>query len=156
MTDPSQVYGKPWSKSQNAFVDNTLVQGDNVVQCQRFRNTIAEINAGKTLLAAVADKKYRIIDWTFIAYGGAAAAATAVTLLATQSSAVALATIAVGGLSQSAVVKPDHTNCAVLADGASFIANDEETAITIGKTGGSDLATCTGIDVILTYTLEDA
>ena len=156
MTDPNQVYGKPWSKSQNAFVDNTLVEGDNVVQSRRFRNTIAEINAGKTLLAAVADKKYRIIDWTFSAYGGAAATATAVTLLATQTTGVALATIAVGGLTQSAVVKPDHTNCAVLTDGVSFVANDEETAITIGKTGGGDLATCTGIDVILTYTIEDA
>lgn len=155
MTDPNEVYGKPRAKSQNTYIGNTLVEGDNVIQSQRFRNTVAEINAGKTLLAAVVNKKYRIIDWSFIAYGGAAATATSVTLLATQTSSVALATIAIAGLTQSAVVKPDHTNCAVLADGASFVANDEETAITIGKVG-SDLATCTGIDVILTYTLEDA
>ncbi len=154
-TYPENVYGKPYSKSQNPFADNTLVEGDNVVQSQRFRVVVADINSGKTILAAVANKKYRIIDWTMIAYGGAAGTSTAVTILATQSSGVALATVAIGTLTQSSIVKPTSSNVTVLADGASNVANDEETAITVGKTD-STLDTCTGIDFILTYTLEDA
>jgi len=157
MTSPTEVYGKPWTKSQNAFLDNTLVQGDAVVLNHRHRVTVSEINAGHTILAAVVDQKYRMIDFTMIAYGGSAATATAVTILATQSaSSVALATVAVGGLARSAIAKPDTaTHSVVLADGASFVANDEETAITVGKTGGT-LATCTGVDFIITYVLETA
>ena len=148
------VYAKPLVPVTNLIVDTIPMDGPNMVQGQRVRSTIAEINAGKTLLAAVAGLKYRIIDWTMIAYGGAATTATAVTILGTQTSSVALATVAVGGLTQSTIAKPNTaTHSVVLADGASFVANDEETAITIGQTG-SDLAGCTGVDVILTYTLE--
>ena len=152
----AEVYGKPWSKSQNAFLDNTLVQGDSVVMNHRHRVTTSEINAGHTVLPAVPGQKYRLIDFTMIAYGGSAATATAVTILATQTSSVALATVAVGGLTQSTIAKPNTaTHSAVLADGASFVANDENTAITVGKTGGT-LATCTGVDFIITYVLETA
>ena len=148
------VYAKPLVPIQNLYVDTIPMDGPNMVQSQRHRVTTAEINAGHTILPAVAGLKYRIIDWTMIAYGGSAATATAVTLLATQTSAVALATVAVAALTQSNVVKPDTaTHVAVLTDGASFKANDANTAITVGKTGGT-LATCTGVDVILTYTLE--
>jgi hypothetical protein len=43
---------------------------------------------------------------------------------------------------------------AVLADGASYAANDTNTAITIGKTG-SNVTTATNIDVNLSYTIEN-
>jgi hypothetical protein len=43
----------------------------------------------------------------------------------------------------------------VLAAGASFVANDAGSAITIGKTGGT-LATATHVDVILNYVIEAA
>jgi hypothetical protein len=43
----------------------------------------------------------------------------------------------------------------VLAAGASFVACDAGTAITIGKTGSTG-TTATGVDVLLSYVLEVA
>ena len=42
------------------------------------------------------------------------------------------------------------TGAAVLADGASYTANDVSTGITVGKTG-SNVTTATHIDVIFDY-----
>lgn len=139
------------------WVAGELVEiGSGAVRSIRTRYTVAEINAGATLLSAVAGGKYRMVDCTLIAVGGAAATADAVTVNGTQSaSGAALITAAVAALTQSAVVKPDTSNVTVLADGASFVANDANTAITVGKTGGT-LATATHIDVIFTYTIEAA
>jgi hypothetical protein len=126
------------------------------VQNIRTRFTVAQINAGATLLAAIPGFKYRMVDATLVAVGGAAATATAVVVNAVQSaSTVALVSAAVAALTQSAVVKPNSSNVTVLADGASFVANDANTAITVGKTGGT-LATATHIDVILSYVVEAA
>ena len=118
----------------------------------RLRNTIAEINAGKTLLAAVAGKSYRILNVKAIAYGGAVGATTTVDILGTQTTGVKLVTFAQADLAQS-VVLSDVVDGTVLADGASYTACDVNTAITIGKTG-SDLTTATGVDIILTYVIE--
>jgi hypothetical protein len=91
---------------------------------------------------------------TMIAIGGAASGATAVTVNGTQSSAgVALLSVAIAALTQSAVNRAGGSNATVLADGASFVACDVNTAITIAKTGGS-LATSTFVDVLLTYSVE--
>ena len=126
------------------------------VQNIRTRFTVAQVNSGATLLAAIPGFKYRLVDATLIAVGGAAQTATAVVINATQStSSVALITAAVAALTQSAVVKPNSSNVTVLADGASFVANDANTAITVGKTGGT-LATATHVDVILSYVVEAA
>ena len=125
-------------------------------QVLRSRVTTANVNAGATLLPAVPGFKYRIQDMTMISIGGAAATATTVDILATQStSSVKLLAVAVAALTQSAVVRAGAANATVLADGASFVANDTNTAITIGKTGSS-LATATHIDVLITYVLEAA
>ena len=124
-----------------------------VVYSHRQRVTIAEINAGATLLAAVSGKSYRLVSCNAIAYGGAAGAVTTVDVLATQSaSGVKLVAYAQASLTQSAVLKDGGTGAAVLADGASYVANDANTAITIGKTG-SDVTTATGVDIILQYIL---
>lgn len=121
---------------------------------QRIRTAIAAVNSGATLLPAVAGYKYRLIDASVIAVGGAVATCTAVTINGTQAtSSAALLSIAVAALTQSTVVKPNTANATVLADGASFVKNDATTAITIGKTGGS-CATATHVDVILTYAIE--
>ena len=128
----------------------------NAVQTIRTRFTVAEVNAGATLLSAVAGFKYRMVDCFMIAVGGAAATATTVDVLATQStSSVKLIANAVAGLTQSTVLRAGATNSTVLADGASFVANDANTAVTVGKTGGS-LATATHIDVHFSYVLEPA
>lgn len=122
----------------------------------RKRFTTAEINAGATLLPAVAGVRYRMLDAIMIAYGGAAATATSVDLLATLATASRkLVAAAVAGLTQSAVARAGAANIAVLADGASFTANDVNTGVTIGVTG-SALATATGVDVLFTYAMDSA
>jgi len=124
---------------------------NSTVKHFRRRCTIAEINAGLTLLPAKAGIQYRMVDAIMIAVGGAAATATTVDILATQSAAsVKLVAAAVAGLTQSTVGRAGASNFSVLADGASFVENDVNTAITIGKTG-SNVATATHVDVLLSY-----
>lgn len=128
----------------------------STVQSVRKRVSTADINAGVTLLPAMAGFKYRLVDVTLVAIGGSAATATAVVINGVQAtSTVALITAAVAALTRSAVVKPNSSNVTVLADGASLVANDAASPITIGKTGSS-LATATAVDVILSYVIEAA
>jgi hypothetical protein len=128
--------------------------GGGAVYNQRFRVSIANVNTGVTLLPAQAGIKYRLVDTTIIAVGGAVATCTAVTLSGTQAaSGAVLQSVAVAALTQSTLVKPNTANSTVLADGASFVTNDVNTAITIAKTGAS-CATATNVDVILSYALE--
>lgn len=129
------------------------ITGDSVTQTKRFRVTTANVNAGATLLPAVAGKKYRLVDCIAIAIGGSAATVDTVDIIGTVSTARKLVAFARAQLTQSTVLRPGITGAAVLADGASFTPNDANTAITIGKTG-SNLATATHIDVIITYALE--
>lgn len=131
------------------------VDTDNPAAMQiRQRFTVAQINAGATVLAAVPGFAYRLIDAAMIAIGGAVSGATDVRLLGTRAAgSVALLLVAVAALTQSALVHAGDANATILADGASFTPLDANTAITIGKTGGS-AATATHVDVILTYALE--
>ena len=124
----------------------------------RTRATAAQVNAGLALLPALAGYKYRIVDFTMIAIGGSAATATSVDIVTTQAASAARPfVVAVAALTQSAVVKPDSANVTVLADGASFIANDENSGVYVSKqAAGSNLATATHIDVNLTYVIEAA
>lgn len=123
-------------------------------QALRLRFTTAQVNAGATILAAIPGKKYRILDMAMIAIGGAAGTSTAVVILATQAAAPAtLLSVLIAALTQSAIVRAGAANASVLADGASFVDNDVNTAITIGKTGGT-LDTATAIDVIISYAIE--
>lgn len=122
----------------------------------RGRFSLAQVNTGATILAAVPGFKYRLQDAAMIAVGGAAAAATTIDILATQSaSSVKLVANAVAGLTQNTLLRAGATNSTILAAGASFVENDTNTAITIGKTG-SDMTTATHIDVLLTYELVAA
>lgn len=139
------------------------VVSDNgsVVFNARFRTTIGNVNTGTTLLPAIAGFKYRLIDANIIAVGGAVGTCTAVVILGTQAtSSATLLSGAAAALTRSANVKPGLTNVSgvsgvgtVLADGASYVQNDANTAITIGKTGGT-CDTATHIDAILTYAIE--
>lgn len=129
-----------------------------VVLNLRTRATTAQVNAGLELLPTLAGYKYRMVDCTLIAIGGAAATATSIDIVATQGgSAIRPIVAAVAALTRSAVVKPNSANVTVLADGASFSAFDENTAVYVSKqAAGSNLATATHIDVILTYVIEEA
>lgn len=125
-----------------------------VVRQLRSRVTIANVNAGATLLPALANRKYRVCDAALISVGGAAGAVTTVDILGTQSSSsVKLLAGAQANLTQSTLVRAGGTGGTILADGASFVACDTNTAITIGKTGSS-VTTATHIDVLLTYVVE--
>jgi hypothetical protein len=120
----------------------------------RGRVTLAQLNAGFTLLPALPGYMYRLTDATMIAVGGNAAVATSVDISGTQAAAgVKLLSVAIAALTRSAVNKPHTANATVLADGASFVANDVNTPLTIGVTG-SALTTLTAIDVILTVAVE--
>jgi len=119
----------------------------------RKRFTIAEVNAGATLVAAVAGKSIRMVNCKAIAVGGAAAAVTTVDVLGTVSTSRKLVAFAQANLTQSTVLTAGGTGAAVLADGASYTANDAGTGVTVGKTG-SAVTTATHIDVIFDYVLE--
>ena len=122
----------------------------------RQRFTLAQVNAGATILAAVSGMAYRIVDVSLIAVGGAAATGTSVDIIGTRSAATVRPIVAaVAALTENTLVKPNTANVTILAAGASFTALDKSTAITIGKqSGGSDIATATHFDVILSYAVE--
>ncbi len=119
----------------------------------RKRFTIAQVNAGATLVAAVPGLSARMLDAIGIAIGGAAAAVTTVDIIATVTTARKLVAFAQASLTRSTVLRAGDAGSAVLADGASFTANDVNTAVTVGVTG-SAVTTATHIDVLFTYTLE--
>lgn len=130
------------------------VRAPNVGKSIRVRLTIAQINAGATLLPALPGWKYRLISVAAIAYGGAVGATTTVDVLGTLSaSSRKLAAFAQANLTQSTYLAPGLTGCTILADGASFTANDVNTAITASKTGAS-LTVATGVDFIVDYAIE--
>jgi len=139
-------------KAINLEVDYITETGRSIVYNKRQRFTIAEINAGATLLPAVAGKSYRMVDCSAISVGGAAGAVTTVDVLGTLSTSRKLVAFAQASLTQSTVLKDGGTGAAVLADGASYTANDANTAITVSKTG-SNVTTATHIDVNISYTL---
>lgn len=124
----------------------------------RIRVATADVNAGLALLPALSGYKYRIIDLMMIAIGGAAATATSVDIVTTQGGSAARPfVVAVAALTRSTVVTPTTANVTVLADGASFIANDANSGVYISKqAAGSNLGTATHIDVILSYMIEKA
>jgi hypothetical protein len=126
------------------------------IQNVRRRCTIAEVNAGVTLLSAIPGFKYRMVGCTAISVGGAAAAVTTVDVLGTQStSSVKLVAYAQASLTQSTLLRDGASGSTLLADGASYVANDANTAITVNKTGAS-VTTATHIDVNFSYVIEAA
>lgn len=125
----------------------------DTVRHLRTRNTVAEVNAGATLLPAISGFQYRIVDMALIAIGGAAATATSVDIRATQSTSVVnILAAAVAGLTQNTLLRAGAANAAILAGGVSFVANDANTAVTINRTG-SNVATATHIDSLISYVL---
>lgn len=142
--------------SGNATLQTLTVTGSvvaaGVAMNVRRRFTIAEVNAGATLVPAVAGRTIRMIDCRAIAIGGAAGAVTTVDVLGTLTTARKLVAYTQANLTQSTVVGAGHAGGVVLADGASYTANDAGTAVTISKTG-SNVTTATHIDVIFDYVL---
>ena len=122
----------------------------------RRRVTLAEINAGVTLLPALYGYKYRCSDVRMISVGGAVGGATTVDVYGVQAGAtVKLLAVAIAALTQSAIVRAGAANATVLADGASFVENDINTAITCGKTGAA-ATTATAVDVEFDFEIVEA
>lgn len=138
-------------EADTATVTNLRATGAILNVRKRF--TIAEVNAGATLVPAVTGKSIRMVACKAISVGGAAGAVTTVDVLGTLSTSRKLVAYAQANLTQSTVLVDGGTGGAVLADGASYTANDAGTAITVNKTG-SNVTTATHIDVIFSYVLE--
>lgn len=151
----------PSGVGNKSRVVNGLAIEIGVPKVQRTRVTVAQINAGFTLLPAIQGVKWRLIDLMLIAIGGAVTGSTDVRLLGTRAgSSVALGIAAVAGLTQSTVLRlgsPFATagtaSIVALTDGGSFTPLDVNTAVTAGKTGGT-AATATAVDFALTYVAE--
>lgn len=120
----------------------------------RTRFTIAQVNAGATIVPAITGQKLRMVDCTAISVGGATGAVTTVDILATQAAAsVKLVAYAQASLTQSTLLRDGASGAAILADGASYAANDTGTALTVNKTGAT-ATVATHIDVNLNYVIE--
>jgi hypothetical protein len=120
----------------------------------RKRFTIAQVNAGATLLPGIAGAKYRMVDAFAIAVGGAVTSVTTVDILATlSSSSRKLVAFGQAALTQSALVRAGSAGGVILADGASFTANDVATAVTVGITG-SAITVATHVDFTVLYAIE--
>lgn len=118
--------------------------------------TVAQINAGIVALNGIKGYKYRVVDASMIAVGGAATTATDVRILGTRAAAsVALVVNAIAGLTQNTLLRAGAANSTILAGGASFTPLDDNTPITVGKTGGN-LAGATSVEVSISYCLEKA
>lgn len=115
--------------------------------------TVAQVNAGVTLLPAVPGFRYQLVDEAMIAIGGAAATATSVDLVGVQAATnVLLVANAVAGLTQNTLLRAGAANAAILAAGASFNPCDVNTPLTVSRTG-SAVATATSIRVKVWYHL---
>lgn len=123
------------------------------VRALRTRNTIAEVNAGATLLAVLTGWRYRLVDAYAIAIGGAVGTVTTIDIIGTITTARKLVAFGQAALTRSALVRAGSSGGVILADGASFTQNDAATAITIGVTG-SAADTATHIDTVLQYIIE--
>ena len=131
-----------------------IIVPNNVYHLRR-RCTIAEINAGVTLLAALVGFKYRLVDAAAVAVGGNVGGTTGVDITATLSSPRKLVAFKTAGLTQSTMLRAGTaTNGVLLADGASFTANDANTAVTVIK-DGNDLTTATHVDILLSYCIDE-
>lgn len=132
------------------------IGGANAGQVYTFRrrNSIAEVNAGVTLLAAVAGIKFRLVNAFAISIGGSAAAVTTVDILGTQAAGAAkLVAFAQASLTQSTRLMAGNAGAAIIADGASFVDNDVNTPITLGKTGAA-LTTSVSIDTEISVAFD--
>lgn len=144
------------STADNDIIEVETFGGDlGCVRSLRTRVATAAVNTGTTLLPAMANRRYRLVDASMISIGGNASGATAVRINGVQSgSTVQLVSNAVAALTANTRVLAGVTaSSSILAGGLSFVANDANTAITL-DVSGSSLATSTHIDVLLTYVVE--
>lgn len=140
---------------QSRYINNVLVEF-GVTKQLRTRVSPTQLAAGLALLPALPGVRWRLVDAKQIAVGGAATTSTSCNLQgAVAGVATQLLATAVAALTQSAVVRAGATNAVVLADGASFVQQDANTAMT-AKTVGGTLTVATFIDYFIEYVADPA
>lgn len=145
--------GAGYPKSRT--IGSTFVEF-GAIKKQRNRVTLAQLNAGFTLLPALPGVRWRLLDAMMIAIGGAATSGTSANIIGTRSAAaVQLLATAIAALTQSAMVRMGASNAVVLADGASLTQLDVNTAVTV-KTVGSAMTVMTSLDVQIEYVADAA
>lgn len=110
--------------------------------------TLAQINAGLEVLPAVAGKKYNVLDYTARVLGGFATGTSVE--LESDTTAVAITTIAEAGLTNGAVLKPTSANTTLGAGYAAQLPAGEGVKVVnngAAQTGG------TSITFTITYNL---
>lgn len=144
----------PPTTNKNIRAESNKLKDNMIVFQHRERFTVAQVDAGATILPAYPGKAYRVVDMALIAIGGAVTASTTIDILATQAgTSVKLLAAAVAALTQNTLLQAGATNATILAGGVSFVKNDVNKAITIGRTGATP-ATATHVDVLISYVLE--
>jgi hypothetical protein len=143
-----------YSSAENRYVlEDSLLASQKML---RVRVTLAQLNAGFTLLPAVLGFIYSLFDAVCLAVGGAATTGTSVNVIGTRAGApVQLLVVAVAALTQSAHVRAGAANAVILADGASWTPLDVNTPITV-ITVGAAMTVMTNLDVMLEYGLAAA
>lgn len=149
VTDPDDVYLTVDGDDEITLADDAKAM---LVHTVRARVDAAGVNAGTKILDVSDAYKVRMVDCTMIAIGGTAGGATGVQV---KCGSTVLINAAVAGLGQSVVARAGATHIAVLANGASFVAQGAGDDVIVIK-DGSDLTTATHIDVIFSYVLEAA
>jgi hypothetical protein len=150
-----------YDATENRYVRDDTLNGSE--KTLRTRVTVAQLNAGFTLLPALPGFIYAMVDCMLIAVGGAATTGTSVNVIGTRAAApVQLFVAAVAGLTQSTVLRAGSpfatagtASIVCLANGASFTPLDVNTAVTV-ITVGSAMTVMTDIDVTLEYTVTPA
>ena len=122
------------------------------VQNVRVLATVAEVNAGKVLVATPTGKVARIVDSEVVAVGGNAGAVTTVDI---KIGATVKITYAQANLTKDTLLRLDSTGVTLLAAGASFTAGADGEDITAIK-AGADITTATHILFVLSFVFEDA
>lgn len=135
-----------------AVAMDTASNVSGAVNALRFRTTTAQVNAGHTLLPALPGLKYRLHHAALIAVGGAAGGATSVRVSGTRGGAAHLFTALIAALTQNTYVPIGAASTSIQADGASFVALDANTPVTVNADG--TLTTATHVDVLLLYSLS--
>lgn len=133
---------------------NTAIAGVGGDLSLRLRFSLAQLNAGATILPAIPLWRYRAISMALIAIGGAAATSTSVRINGTQATVlVQLLDAPVAGLTRSTLLEAGFAGGTILADGASFAQCDINTPILLANNGAA-MTGLTFIDVIMSYQIE--
>jgi len=124
--------------------------GDALTYTKAIRITLAELNAGYELVAAVTGKSIRVVNYYLRIIGGAATAATDVRIQDDEGTPVVVVTAAVAALTEDIEISGQNT-VANVTKGAGWMALlTAGQALDIVKTGAT-MTTLSHVDVIVQY-----